>query len=183
MAIRLETERLILRRPARGDAEALVKAIGSRQIAATTLNIPYPYTIDNAHQWIDKVSDPETHMEVVDLSVFLKDSGELVGGIGLSGISSRHRRAELGYWCTFEHWGKGITTEAARRLVGYGFVDLGLERIYAVCFITNPASARVMQKIGMLFEGTARHEFMKDGEFIDFHHYAILRSDWEKSGE
>ena len=65
-------------------------------------------------------------------------------------------------------------------MVRYGFEELGLERIHAICMVNNPASARVMEKVGMHLEGAARHEFMKDGDFVDFHHYAMLRSDWEE---
>ncbi len=180
MELKLETPRLILRRAQREDCRELMTAIGSVEIAATTLGIPHPYSLEDACKWIERVNDAEVQKTKVDLGVFLKETGELVGGVGLSGINEKHHRAELGFWCAVEHWNKGITTEAADRMVQYGFEELSLERIYAICFTTNPASARVLEHIGMVREGTARHEYVKDGRFIDMHHYAILRGDWKE---
>ena len=176
----LETERLLLRRPKRHDAQALADAIGHPDINATTLGIPFPYSLDDALSWIDRQDDPDVQAVQVNLNFFISDTDELIGGAGLSSINEKHHRAELGYWCAVGHWGKGFTTEAAERILRYGFEELALERIYAICFASNPASARVMEKNGMTFEGTAYHEFMKNDKFIDMHHYAILRSDWLK---
>ena len=183
MSVQLETERAILRLLARKDCRMLMMAIGHPKIAETTLNIPHPYTLETAYAWIERVNDPALSATSVQLGVFLKDSGELVGGVGLSPINRKHRKADLGYWCAFEHWNRGITTEAASRLVRYGFEELDLERIRAKCFADNIASARVMEKVGMVYEGLARHEFVKDGRFVDFHHYAVLREDWRKLQE
>jgi len=179
MDIELRTGRLILRLPTREDCRMLMTAIGDPKIAATTLNIPHPYTIDDAYAWIERVNDPEVRKTNLELSIFLEETGELVGGVGLSSINHEHHRAELGYWCAVEHWKKGIATEAAARVIRHGFEDLNLERIYAICFFNNPASAKVLEKIGMVYEGLARHEYVKDGRFIDIHHYAILRGDWK----
>jgi ribosomal-protein-alanine N-acetyltransferase len=180
MDFELKTERLILKRPTREDCRMLMMAIGDPKVAATTLNIPHPYSLDDAVSWIEGVNDPEKQKVSLDLSIFLADTGELIGGVGLSSINHTHHKAELGYWLAVDHWNKGIATEAAARVIRYGFEELNLERIYAICFVTNPASARVMEKIGMVYECLARHEFVKNGEFVDFHHYAILRSDWKK---
>ena len=179
MTIQLETERLILRPPTLNDAEALVRAINHPDIAATTLNIPHPYTIDNAKEWLLSHKDPERSKTGIELSFFIRKTGELIGGIGLMNISRKHSKAELGYWCAVEHWGKGYTTEAAGRAVRYCFEELGLHRVYAICMVSNPASVRVMEKIGMLHEGIGRKEYQKDGEYSDYHHYAILKEDWK----
>jgi RimJ/RimL family protein N-acetyltransferase len=176
MPLVLETERLILRTPERRDANALARAINHPLIAATTLNIPHPYYREHAIKWIDTVRKLARENPAPSLTIFLKDTSEL----GLSGLNEKHRKAELGYWCAVDHWNKGITTEAAARVVRYGFQELGLARIHAICMVHNRASARVMEKLGMKFEGTARHEFLKNGRFEDFHHYAILRPDWEE---
>ena len=182
MTLLLETERLILRTPAPGDARALQKAINYPEIAATTTNIPHPYDIGDARHWIEE-SRPKDDGNFVNCIILLKETGELVGGIGFSSVSRKHHRAEIGWWCTVDHWGKGIATEAARRMIQYGFEELGFERIYATCMIHNPASARVMEKVGMIFEGTCREDVIKDGKPIDLHHYAILKGDWERADD
>jgi len=178
----LETERLILRKPTLDDVEGLQEVINDIRIAGTTLNIPHPYSVEDAKSWIERQQKGTVSRDTVNSSFFLKESGKLIGGIGLSDISPYHQKAEIGYWCGYEHWGNGFTTEASRAMIEYGFNELKLERIYAICFATNTASVRVMEKIGMVFEGTARNEYKKDGKFVDFHHYAILRDDFQAPG-
>ena len=176
--MQLETPRLILRTPTLGDAAAIAAAINDPLVTSTMLPVPYPYSVQDAISWINSFSSPEKQANP-QFSVFLKETGELIGGVGLS-VTMAHKRAEIGYWCAMKYWGMGITTEAASRVVQYAFQELHVERIQSICMALNPASARVMQKIGMQFECTARNEYFKNGAFHDFHHYAILREDWEK---
>lgn len=180
MTIQLETDRLILRSPTLDDAEAITRAINHPDIAVTTLGIPYPYSIDDAKEWLNSHNDPEKSKTSIELSFFIRETGELIGGVGVVNINRKHGKAELGYWCAVEHWGKGYTTEAARRAVQYCFEELDLQRVHAICMVSNPKSMRIMEKIGMRHEGIAFNEFQKDGEYFDFHHYAILKEDWEK---
>ena len=104
------------------------------------------------------------------------------GGIAIT-PTPRFRRAEIGYWLGTEHWNHGYTTEAARRIVAFGFAQLGLVRIQATCYPRNPASAKVMQKIGMAYEGLLRGYSYKDGIQEDIAMYAMLRSDWDGVGQ
>jgi RimJ/RimL family protein N-acetyltransferase len=180
MSIRLETERLIIRTPVKDDAEAIARAINHPEIARTTLNIPHPYSVADAHKWLESHSDPGRIETEVNLCVFLKETGELIGGNGVMGINKKHGKAEIGYWCAVAHWGRGYTTEASRRVLQYCFEELDLNRVHAVCMVSNPASYRVMEKLGMTREGVARKEYQKNDVFEDYFHYAILRSDWEK---
>jgi RimJ/RimL family protein N-acetyltransferase len=173
MDLFLETERLILRTPTPDDAESLQKAINHPEIAATTTNIPHPYSLDDARLWIEE-SKPKDDSSFVNCIILLKETNEVVGGIGFSNISRKHRRAEIGWWCAIDFWRKGISTEAARRLIRYGFEELEFEQIYASCMTHNPASASVMVKAGMSFLGTGREEIYKKGKPIDLDHYSIL---------
>jgi [ribosomal protein S5]-alanine N-acetyltransferase len=67
-----------------------------------------------------------------------------------------HARAELGYVLSREHWGKGLMPEAVRAVIRFGFGRMELNRIQARCVAENTASARVMEKAGMTYEGTLR---------------------------
>jgi RimJ/RimL family protein N-acetyltransferase len=134
--------------------------------------------VDNARDFISDSLKPENKEKNHRFLIFLKESGELVGGIALEKISLKYKNAELGYWCAVDHWGKGIVTEASMRVLEYGFNELDLNRIYAICFTENLASARIMEKCGMKYEGTARQEYFKDDKPVDMHHYAILKSEW-----
>jgi ribosomal-protein-alanine N-acetyltransferase len=179
----LETERLILRRPTLDDAEALATAINHPEIAKFTLNIPHPYSVEDAVSFIKLSQDPVRDKTQRDFSIFLKDSGELVGGLGLMDIHAKNKSAELGYWCTVNHWGEGIVTQACRRIIQYAFDELDLNRVFCMCNVDNFASVRIMEKCGMAFEGTARSENIKDGKPWDMHHYAILKSDTPPEGK
>jgi [ribosomal protein S5]-alanine N-acetyltransferase len=78
------------------------------------------------------------------------------------------------------HWGRGYATEAAREAVRYAFADLDLHRVHAAHFRSNPASGRVMQKVGMSYEGTLREHHKKWGEYEDRVEYGLLARDWHK---
>ena len=114
------------------------------------------------------------------LGIVLRESDTLCGGVGLR-IESDHRRAELGYWIGVPYWGDGYATEASRALVDYGFGTLGLHRIFASHFANNPASARVLRKIGMRHEGSLRAHVLKWGEFLNLEMYGMVVSDAERT--
>ena len=78
------------------------------------------------------------------------------------------------------HWNRGFATEAAKRILEFGFNELGLERIFSKCFFDNLPSRRVMEKIEMEYEGKFRHEVFKENRFIDMTYYSILKEDWKK---
>jgi [ribosomal protein S5]-alanine N-acetyltransferase len=141
----------------------------------------------------------ETHETLRDTSVFvemilkgyaegtkalwgleLKSTGKLVGTIDFVTIQERHRKAEIGYVLSEECWGKGYMTEAARRIISFGFEELQLERIQARCFVENEGSARVMEKVGMSFEGTMRNAMFAKGKFHDLKMFAIVSEDYLK---
>src|SRR5271167_2199772 len=172
----LQTERLTLRAYEVSDIPALVPLIGAREVAATTLRIPHPYTEEHARDFIVSAREDLANGKCLRLGIILRKSETLCGGIGLM-IEAEHRRAELGYWIGVPYWGNGYATEAARAVVKYGFGTLGLHRIFASHFANNPASARVLRRIGMRHEGSLRAHVLKLGEFLDLEMYGVLASD------
>lgn len=96
----------------------------------------------------------------------IKKTTRLCGAIGLN-ISSQKYKAELGYGIGVSYWGQGYCTEAAKATVAYGFKDVNLYRIHSSHFRRNPASGRVMQKIGMIQEDCLRQDANKWGVFED----------------
>ena len=104
-------------------------------------------------------------------------SAVLVGAISLR-LELGHERAELGYWIGVPYWGRGYATEAAGAMVGYGFNELGLNRIHARHLARNPASGRVLEKAGLTHEGFHRAHILKNGRFEDIHSFAVLRADY-----
>lgn len=176
----LQTSRLTLRAYAPSDIPALVPLIGAREVAATTLRIPHPYTESDARDFIACTQENLSSGSALHFGIVLRDSNTLCGGVGLR-IEPDHRRAELGYWIGVPYWGNGYATEAARAVVKYGFETLGMHRIFAGHFANNPASAGVLRKIGMRHEGCQRAHILKWGEFLDLEMYGMLPSDVDRT--
>lgn len=174
MAILLETPRLILREWRESDIPELVPLIGTREVAETTLRIPFPYEKKHACEFIASV--PKEHE--VRLAIQVRSDGRLAGGIGLH-PKMEHQRAEIGYWIGVPFWSKGYATEAAREVVRYGFETLNLNRIFGGLFEGNAASRAILLKLGMEYEGCARQSVVKWGKPTDVHIYAILREEYK----
>lgn len=174
----LKTERLKLRPFRTQDAEQVMQLAGARQVADTTLHIPHPYRLEDAYDWINSQDIAFERGDAVNFAIERLQDGELLGAIGIH-VNREHEYAELGYWIGVLHWNQGYCTEAARRALLYAFRELKLNRIQARHFRRNPASGRVMQKVGMQREGTLRKVIKKWGQFEDLELYSILRSEWE----
>ena len=169
---------LLVLRPFRADdAPAVQRLAGAREIADTTANLPHPYPDGVAGKWIAGHAGLYAAGQGLTLAVTLAETGELVGAISLMSISAAHQHAELGYWIGHHFWGRGYCTEAAREIVRFAFDDMGLNRVHAYHFSRNPASGRVMRKIGMRHEGTHRQHVRKWDRFEDTESYGMLKSD------
>jgi RimJ/RimL family protein N-acetyltransferase len=172
-----ETERLLLRPFALEDAPRVQLLAGDREVASTTLRIPHPYTASLAESWIATLPKLAAEGKSLVLAIVLGAQRELIGAIGLE-IIADHERAELGYWIGTPYWGMGYCTEAARAMVAHGFEELELNRIAAHHLTRNPASGRVLEKIGMKREGVLRQHVKKWGKFEDLAAFGLLRDDW-----
>jgi ribosomal-protein-alanine N-acetyltransferase len=177
----LETERLILRPFQLTDAADVQRLAGDRAIADTTATIPHPYPNGAAEASIASHADHFASGESVTFAITHRDNGALRGAIGLE-LRPEHRRAELGYWVGKPFWNRGYTTEAARAVIRYAFQCLTVDRIFAHHFLRNPASERVMHKIGMRPEGILRRHLIRWGVPEDLGVCGILRDDWQESG-
>lgn len=172
----LYTLHLVLRPYSIWDAEDLQQLINDKDIASTMINIPHPYTLEDAIEFLGKREENYRETGSLQFAITHKDD-YFIGGIGLS-INKKHENGEIGYWIGKQYWGKGYCTEAAGAVVKYGFEVLGLNRIHATHMSRNPASGRVMQKIGMKYEGRLRQDRKKWDKFEDMELYGILRSDY-----
>jgi [ribosomal protein S5]-alanine N-acetyltransferase len=174
-ALTLETARLKIRPYSTADITELLPLIGTQPVAATTLRIPHPYTEKDAKAFLKMMAENPNR---IWLAVTLRSDGNQIGGMGLT-VDTQHQHAELGYWLGVPYWGKGYATEAAREMLRYGFEDLRLHRIFASHFKNNPASGRVLRKLGMRYEGCQREHVKKWEQFIDSKLYGMLRQDWD----
>ena len=176
----LQTERLLLRPLTALDVPVLVREAGRREIADTTISIPHPYSEEQGRQWIADTAAQFARGKVVVFSIQLKSEGNLIGTIGLRDIDLEHSQAEMGFWMAVAHWGHGYTTEAARALLAFAFERLRLNRIYAHHMVRNPASGRVLARIGMQHEGVHRQRVRKWGVFEDVVAMAALSQEFRQ---
>jgi len=173
----IETERLVLRPYTLADAPRVQQMCNDPEVAATTLALPHPYPDGAADQWISTHEERFREGKGLTLAITLRQSGLIVGTMSLDPISPTHRRGELGYMVAREHWNHGYCTEAARAVISYSFARLGVNRVQAMHFPRNPASGRVLQKLGMTREGTLRQYVSNRGTFEDAVMYGLLRSE------
>ncbi len=175
----LETERLSLRQFHIQDARRVQQLAGAPELAKSTF-LPHPYKNGIAERWIMSLIDDFRNDRVVNFAMELKASGELIGSIGIV-LEMQHNRGDLGYWVGMPYWGSGYCTEAGHAVVRYGFEDLKLNRLAAPHFANNPASGRVLQKLGMMHEGTRKQHYYRFGEYLDAELYGLVREDYFKT--
>ncbi len=172
----LTTSRLLLR-PFRIDDASVVQALaGDLAVADTTLNVPHPYLDGMAEDWIAK-HGPAWERGALATFAITEHSLGVVGAVSLT-LALAHHRAELGYWVGHPYWSRGFATEAGLAVIEFGFAVLGLNRIQAMHMTRNPASGRVLEKLGMHLEGMHRQYYWKNGRPEDLARYALLREDW-----
>ncbi len=154
------------------DIDDLVCFADNPKIAANLTNhFPNPYYHKDAEDFIKKVllHDP-TQVFAIEVD------GKAAGAIGVFPQSDIHlRNMELGYWLAEKYWGKGITTQAVKQIIDYGFNTFDVNRIYAVPFETNIGSHRVLEKAGFKLEAKFEKTIYKNGEYLDELVYAIRK--------
>ena len=175
----LGTKRLILRSFEMSDAPRVQLLADDKAIADTTLNIPHPYEDGMAEQWIGTHEEKFKKGELANFAVILEETNQLIGAIGLV-INKRFNRAELGYWIARNYWNKGYATEAAMRVLEYGFAERNLHKIHASHLKRNPSSGRIMEKIGMKKEGEFKEHVIKWGKYEDLIISGITQIEWRE---
>ncbi len=137
------TERLLLRPGFPEDAPALAAALADRAVVRNLAVVPWPYTLRDAEAFLASPRDPV----LPSFLIFERTSGapQLIGACGLARRPSG--AVEMGYWIGRPFWGRGFATEACSALIDIA-ATLGLTRLEASHFLDNPASARVLEKLG-----------------------------------
>lgn len=143
----LTTARLAMRRPVEADIPAIVEHANDWEVARRLGRLPYPYGITDARFFLDQVVPNE-----LAWAITFRAEGVLIGVVGLV-PEPENRAAELGYWLERRFWGQGIATEAASAAVEYAFQSLGLTMLTSGYFTDNPASGRVLTKLGFVEAG------------------------------
>jgi len=175
----IRTERLLLRAARRDDIEPLWRRRNDPRVHAL-MDWEMPYTLERATQlveavmemdgpeneewWLAVVADPETEEMLGTVAVHLTWEG---------------RTAEIGYEMEPDQWGKGYANEATEAMATYLFETKGITRLFGQLHPDNRASAMVLERMGMLFEGHTRSSFWVGDENSDDWIYGMTRDDWE----
>ena len=168
----IPTERLILSELKGKDIPFIVQYLQHRIFSDLTSNIPHPYLESDAASWLKMSKEAFDNHTGYTFAIRNKE-GQIMGAIGLHDRDDD--KAELGYWIGIPYWNKGLVTEAAQAVLDFGFKKLEFNKIFATHFLHNPASGRIMEKIGMKQEAVLKQEMKKDGEYFDIVRYAIFK--------
>ena len=176
--MRLATPRLILRDFVPADWPALHMVESRSDVARFQSFAPRSEAESRAYVLQAIAASKEQPRRVYDLAMELRSERQVIGRCGFEVTDPDNATAMLWYNLHPRHWGQGLTTEAARALVDYGFRELALHRIWADCDPRNAASWRVLAKIGMRREGHLRENILTDEGWADSYIYAVLDHEW-----
>lgn len=169
----LETDRLLLRKITIDDVE-MMHAYASNEEVSKYVTWDTHYSLSDTQMFVEFVLHQYETKKIAPWGIEYKQNGTFIGTIDFVNWQPKHKIAEIGYVISSDYWGNGITPEAANALLKYGFENMDLVRIQAKCLVENNASARVMEKIGMSFEGIIRKGIYAKGKHHDLKLYSIL---------
>ena len=172
---KIETERLILRKITKQDVPDMYAYCSDPEVTR--------FVTWNPHQ---SLADTEAFVlnnykkkSLAPWGMEYKKTGKIIGTVDLASWNPTHQSAEIAYCIHQGYWGCGLTTEAAKSVIAFGFSNMDLIRIQARCFVANIGSERVMEKLGMTFEGIIRKGMLVKGKHEDLKLYSILKEEFE----
>ncbi len=177
----LHTERLILRSFKLEDASDVKRLAWNPNVASTIQCIEYPYIEGMAVEEIRRWGKEFNEKNSPNFAVTLRSNGTLIGNVELQ-IRQHlpYNNAELGYWIGESFWNCGYCTEAAKVVIRYGFRECNLDQILAYHFKRNPASGRVLQKIGMRYWDDFPNDTKHWGEWEDQIGYTLSKNEFNE---
>jgi [ribosomal protein S5]-alanine N-acetyltransferase len=174
----IQTERLTLRALLPADRAPIQAAAGRREIADTMISIPHPFSSGDAERYCRARIAQSRRGRALAFGLWSRADQTFCGLLELRAIDREHALAELSFWLAVDCWGQGYMGEAITAVLRLAFQDLGLNRVYAYHMTRNPASGRLLARLGFHAEGLLRQRVRKWGVFEDVILQALLRQDW-----
>lgn len=158
------------------DRSAYILHLNDPMIYRYTLHIPYPYSPDDADQWLALVDSLQLQLAGPSNLAIRNPQGELSGGIGfiVQGGPPLPHSVEIGYWLAQPYWGKGVMTQAVKVFSKWALKRYGFRRLTAHIFKENTGSEKVLLKAGFALEGSMTNYYLKDGVLHDGKLYAMM---------
>ncbi|GIO24491.1 GNAT family N-acetyltransferase [Oceanobacillus sp. J11TS1] len=173
----LETERLLLREMKKEDLQDVYDYASDPELT-TFLTWETHTTRGDTEEFIAFLLDLYKKGTKGAWAIVWKKKNRVIGTIDLQ-WNQKHYSAELAYAISRDYWRKGIGAEAGRAVLRFGFEKMKLERVYARCHPDNIASYKLMEKLGMTYEGTLRKSMCRKGKQEDLKIYSILKDEFE----
>jgi len=170
----LATERLLLRKFQLSDAKDFSILLKDKEVAATTLMLPFPCSTEEAEKLIRQYQEELKHQKSMRWVISTSEENKIMGAIRLV-PNTKFNSAELGFWMGKKYWRQGYAQEAASRVIEYGIQELGLNRIDAHAMAENESSLGLLKKLGFLKEGYHPELVIKWGEYKDVITFGLLR--------
>ncbi len=178
---KLSTPRLCLRELTIEDTEAVYRIRSDYEVTRYNTGLAYD-RVDQARDLIQAIRAGYADGAELRWGITLRSDPTVIGMCGFNYWVRHDRRASIGYDLARAYWGQGLMTEAVRAMVDFGFDSMNLNRIEADADGRNPASARVLHKVGFRDEGIQHEQFFENGSFYDLHLFALLRRQYFANG-
>ena len=158
------------------DGPFLVKHLNHVEFSQNTCSIPYPYTKDDAKEFITRVITFEEKNKIQRDWAIRNVDGELIGCIGLLYDKGHESfRSEFGYWLLKDSWNQGLMTKVVAKFAVHILEHTKLVRLEALVFSDNLPSCRVLEKAGFIKEGFLKNAYQRNGKYIHAHLYARVK--------
>lgn len=175
--VTLESDRLVLRKFTMADAEAMFNTWTNDPEVAQYMRWNAHKDIDETKSVLENRMERYSSLSTYHWAIVLKDTDKLVGNIALICANENDMCGEVAYCIGRDYWGRGIIAEALKKVLYFGLLEVGFNRIEAYHAVNNAASGKVMEKAGMKYEGRMRQKYRSRLGFEDSNMYAILRED------
>jgi len=175
----LETERFRLRLLRPEDAADMFEFTSNPDVVKYTGLFELHKNIDETKAWLEEhINRYKNNNYDIIWSILDKDTNNAIGFCGFEECSTRDSKAELGYAVNHKYWKMGVATEAAQKVIDFGFNVLELNRIWATYDPRNIASGKVLKKCNLVQEGLLRQLYFFNGEYVDRVMLGILRKEY-----
>ena len=168
MSIIIKTERLNLKKIDKKDLNNLVSCLNNWNVVKWLVNVPYPYTLNDAEKWLDKSSKEE-----LALNIYLKSI--LIGGITIDKRTSV-KNSVLGYWLGEEYWGRGYAMEACNSIISYFFSNHSENKLYASHMLKNDKSKKILLNLGFKKVSEGKVFSLSKNKEVDDVNYELVNS-------
>lgn len=179
--IKIKTERLILMKFKMEDAAVMYRNWASDDEVTKYLTWPTHTSVDVTRKVLEEWTQNYSRPDFYTWAIELKEIGEPIGSLSVVKYDEKTASASIGWCMGKQWWGQRIMPEAARAVLEYLFESVEFNRIAAKHDRNNTKSGRVMQKIGMVCEGTLRASGKNNQGIVDQVYYSILKEDYDKN--